>query len=64
MEFIKNSDEFAKFEHLHSCDVIDEPEEFPCFVYLVVQSFGYEEERAVYLYKKDIEAMLAQIKEN
>lgn len=40
---------------------IDAPIEFPCFGYLITQSFGYEEEQAVYLYNSDVIDMLKQI---
>lgn len=33
------------------------PTEFPCFGYMVVESFSYEEERPVYLYRKNIAKM-------
>jgi len=38
-----------------------EPVEFPCFVYLVCESFAYEEEGARYLYKDDIRRMADKI---
>lgn len=42
---------------------IAEPAEYPCFAYLVVGSFGYEEESACYLYVEDVEKMLEQIRQ-
>lgn len=33
------------------------PTEYPCFAYAVVESYGYEEDQAQYLYRKDVERM-------
>lgn len=39
---------------------IDPPKSFPCFAYLIVASFNYEEEPQ-YLYPEDILAMASKI---
>ena len=35
-------------------DQYEEPKEYPCYAYAVVQSFGYEEEQPRYLYRADL----------
>lgn len=40
---------------------ITPPVEFPCFAYLEVGSFGYEEERAEYLYRDDVRRMQGKL---
>lgn len=40
---------------------IQPPAEFPCYAYLTVASFGYEEERAEYLYSDDLQKMLPNL---
>lgn len=40
---------------------IDKPTSYPCFGYLVVQSYGYEEEQARYLYPDDVTKMATQM---
>ena len=40
-------------------DVASQPIEFPCYARTIVQSWNLEEESAVYLYREDIEKMLA-----
>lgn len=37
------------------------PTEYPCYAYLVVQSFGYEEVAPQYLYSSDVEMMMQEL---
>lgn len=39
------------------------PKQFPCFVYLVVLSFGYEEQAPEYLYPADVAKMAKLVRE-
>lgn len=40
---------------------VPEPEEYPCWAFSVVASFGYEEERPVYVYRRDLQRMLDRL---
>lgn len=66
MIFIKNKREWNKwakeFNKSQPQAPADPHDKFPCFLYLTVGSYGYEEEREKYLYKEDIEKMLQQFK--
>lgn len=42
---------------------VDEPKEYPCYVYTVVASWGMQEEQPVYVYRRDLEKMLKAIEE-
>jgi len=35
------------------------PEKYPCYVYEVVKSWGYEESKPVYLYEEDLRELLS-----
>ncbi|HEX4084341.1 MAG TPA: hypothetical protein VHY22_05485 [Chthoniobacteraceae bacterium] len=37
------------------------PEQYPCFVYFTVRSFGYEQESANFLYPNDLARMAHQL---
>lgn len=65
MIFLKNKTAYRKWEK--ECNSgqpqapIDAPNCFPCFAYLITASFGYEEERSMYLYHEDVQEMLNQL---
>lgn len=63
MELLKNQKDFVawKKKHIHGEDSAEQPEEFPCFAELGVQSWNYEEQYAWYLYRSDVEKMLLEM---
>lgn len=65
MILLKNKAAFNKWrkQPAQSNDLISEPLEFPCYVYLTVLSFGYEELQANYLYCYDLYNMTSIIKD-
>ena len=63
MKYLKNKhvwESWKKEEYLSDYEA-ECPKEYPCFTYLVVGSFPYEEYDAYYLYKQDIERMLLEV---
>lgn len=40
---------------------IQPPEKYPCYAYLSVLSFGYEEEQSNYLYLTEVQEMLKEL---
>jgi len=63
LELLKNQEEFEAWKegNIFSGDTAEQPSEFPCYARTVVQSRPREEECAVYLYRKDVEKMLADM---
>ena len=63
MNYLKSKRAWSlwKTKNLLSNDEAEIPEEFPCYAYLVVGSWGYEEYFTLYLYKQDIEKMLLKM---
>lgn len=63
MELLKNKEEFDAWKeaHIFSGDTAEDPEKYPCYVTKEVQSWNYEEERAVYFYRHDLENMLSRM---
>ncbi len=66
MKFIKNRTAWIRWKNKEtdSSDTVPEPECFPCYAYLTIQSWGYEEPRALYLYATDVNKMKSKIDEN
>lgn len=60
MELLKSKKafEFWKKEHIFAGDIAEDPVEFPCFVTTRVENWNYQEERAVYFYRSNLEEML------
>lgn len=65
MELLKNKKEFDtwKAAHIFGGDTAEDPEKYPCYVTTEVQSWNYEEEKAVYFYRQDLEDMLSRMGE-
>lgn len=61
MEFLRNLQDFEIWKANLVDDVSDTPDEFPCFVYSVVTSWGDQESASVYLYAKNLRSMLYEI---
>lgn len=62
MWFLENEAEFEKWKADHDTGVtLYIPEEFPCFVYLIVTDWGMQEEATQYLYRSSLDHMLIQI---
>lgn len=65
MTFLKNQRAYQRWSaniNRAQSTAIEAPASFPCFAYLVVASFGYEEEGAKYLYPFDVVKMLTMMK--
>ncbi len=64
MKYLKNKRAWAlwKTKEYLSDDEAELLEKFPCFAYLGVGSFAYEEYSAHYLYKQEIERMHRTLK--
>jgi hypothetical protein len=64
MKFLINERVFKrwarKIEKGQDC-TLDKPKLYPCFGYLVVQSYAYEEDQALYLYPDDVARMATQM---
>lgn len=60
MKLLTTQEDFDKWkkEHISSGDTVEQPREFPCYVRTEVKSWNYEEERAIYLYRDDLEKMI------
>lgn len=64
MNFLKNHDAWKRWAR--KCDryqgaKLEAPKEYPCYGYLVVGSFNYEEEAAAYLYPSEIIRMAKKV---
>lgn len=63
MTLLKNKRAWKRWakEHQSPGQNFPEPTQYPCWAYLTVFSFGYEEEQENYLSRENIEVMLAQM---
>lgn len=64
MKLLKNKnawDRWVSVVNKSQCAEIKPPVKYPCFGYLVVGSFSYEEETALYLYAEDLVKMGKQL---
>lgn len=66
MKYLKNKRSWSlwKTKEYLSDDEAELPEKFPCFAYLGVGSFAYEEYNAFYLYREDVDKMLLKIQKD
>lgn len=64
MKFLKNARSFkrwaAKINQGQPQAPLHPPEHFPCWAYLSVLSYGYEEDQANYLYLPEVQHMLKE----
>lgn len=64
MELLKNETDFLKWkkDNISTGDNAEQPMEFPCWVRKeALYSVYNEDEKAVYLYRSDIERMLSEM---
>lgn len=61
MTYLKSKRAWVRWKSKDTPADCEEPKNFPCFVYCTVLSYGYEEDKANYLYESDLRAMLDQI---
>lgn len=61
MKLLKNKEEFEEWKSGESGVYAEEPDMFPCYVYKVVHSWGYEEESTIYLYTSNLRKMLSEM---
>ena len=64
MELIRNQKHFEeRKQDVPTGDVINQPKEFPCWMYWYVSDWSREEETACYYYKDDLQKMLCVMEE-
>ena len=65
LKLLKNKTAFniwKKEEYISPEDCISVPDKFPCFVYLTVHSWAYEEWQAVYIYPEEMNQFIKDMK--
>lgn len=66
MTLLKNATAWKKWvkrlnDSQPQAPIAEKPAEYPCFVYTVVSSFGYEEEGVEFLYSGDLRKMQSDL---
>lgn len=62
MKFLKNEKAWKRFVNGNSSQEWKLPESYPCYVYLTVKHWGYEEDQTNFLYPDDVFKMAMHLR--